>query len=299
MTRGAEGRDRHASTARGPEYATELTPVERATLERLVQAQRRSWGVPVAAALLTVLVLAGAFLLKPGRSPQPPPEPFAQLAAAAPRQPAPLPKHRLVQRTLEVTVTGTAGRCLVGSLTASIAFVADAPLDRPLDAQADLEPAAAPARLPGCDPARTKALLLDQSVQIRGDVPAQWEGLGAKWAITGQGLGLPPYTDPRMKPPGSGGDAAAWWTGLAARLASPQLDPAEAAGALRTAAARADADGVAVVPDATADLTGRPVFTVRVPGGMELAFDPATGTLRQRLTTDGAIRHFTVYLGSR
>ncbi len=284
-----------AHMTRGPDYATELTPIERATLDRLVHVQRRSWGVPVAAGVLTVLVLVGAFLLKPGPSPEHRPQPFAQLAAAAPSQPAPLPKRELTQHTLEITVTGTSGRCLVGVLTASILFGTDAPLDQPLQAKVDLEPAAGPAHLPGCDPSRTKLLALDRPVQFGGDAAVQWEGLRGKWAITSVGPGLPPYTDPRLKPLASGGDPASWWTDLAARLASPQLEPIQAAGALREAAARADADGIAVVPDATADVTGRPVFTVRVPGGMELAFDPSTGALRQRITTDGAVRHITVY----
>lgn len=280
---------------RGPEYATELTPVERATLDRLVHAQRRSWGVPVAAGVLTVLVLVGAFLLRPGPSPTPPPEPFAHLAAAAPKRPAPLPKHRLVQRTLEITITGTSGRCLVGTLIATISFVADAPVDRPLDATAELAPAAAPAHLPSCDPSRTNAFALDQTFSIDGELPAQWEGLRVKWSTSRHGLGLPPYTDPRLKPLAGGGDPASWWTALAALLASPQLDPARAADALRQAAARTDADGVAVVPDTTADVTGRPVFAVRVPGGMELSFDPSTGALRQRTITVDAVRHITVY----
>jgi hypothetical protein len=281
---------------RGPEYATELTPAERATLERLVQAQHRSWRVPVAAGVLTVLVLVGAFLLRPGR-PQPAPEPsaFAQLAASAPRQPARPPEDELTQDTLEVTITGTSGRCLVSAVAVTILFSAGIPLDQPLVAKATIEPAAVPAHLPSCDPQRTKPVTLDQRLLLSGDLAAQWSGLLRKWVITRPGLGLPQYTDPRLKPQTSVADPAAWWAGLTDRLASPQLDAAQAAGVLREAAARADADGVAVVPDATEDVTGGRVFTVRVPGGVELAFDPATGALRQRTTIDGTTRHITVY----
>jgi hypothetical protein len=281
---------------RDAEYATELTPAERATLERLVQAQHRSWRMPVAAGVLTVLALVGVFLVKPGR-PEPPPEPsaFAQLAASAPRQSPRPPKYELTQRTLEVTLTGTSGRCLAGAVTATILFAADSPIDKPLIAKATLDPAAVPAQLPSCDPQKTKPIALDRAVLLSGDLARQWEGMREKWSISSPGLGLPPYTDPRLKPQTSAGDAVAWWDGLAARLASPQLDPVQATDALREAAARADADGVAVVPDATTDVTGARVFTVRVPGGVELAFDPLTGALRQRTTSDGTRRHITVY----
>jgi hypothetical protein len=282
---------------RGPDYATELAPNERATLDRLVHAQDRSWRVPVAAGALTVLVLVGAFLLRPAR-PQPPPEPsaFAQLAASAPHQPARPPKYQLTQRTLEVTITGTSGRCLVSAVTVTILFPADAPLDKALIAKATIEPAAVPVHLPSCDPQWTKPVALDRPLLISGDLAAQWTGLLRKLSITEPGVGLPPYTDPRLKPQASVADPAAWWAGLADRLASPQLDPVQAAEALREAAARADTDGVAVVPQATADVTGGRVFTVRVPGGVELAFDPATGALRQRTMIAGPTRHFTVYL---
>ena len=277
---------------RGPEYAAELTPAEQAMLDRLVRAQGRSWRGPIAAGVLTVLVLAGAFLLKPAQPAPPQPSALAQLAAAAPALPSPVPKHELAQRTLETTVTGTSGRCLAGAVIVTLSFTADGPPE----AKVEVLAATTPARLPGCDPQRTKTMTVNQPVRFSGDVAASWEALRSKWAIGTLGLGLPPYTDPRVTPELTAADPVTWWADLAALLASPQLDPGRATAALRTAAKRADADGVTVVAGATTDLTGRQVFTVRVPGGLELSFEPSNGALRQRIIRDGATRHITTSL---
>jgi hypothetical protein len=94
-----------------------------------------------------------------------------------------------------------------------------------------------------------------------------------------------------------------WWTALSLLLASPVSDSASRAAGLRAAAGR---DEAVLMPELTADVTGRSGVTLRVPyhahiqdWTADLTFDVRTGGLLQQAVHIDSAVYITTFLAMR
>lgn len=318
---------------RGPDYADHLTEAERRTLDQLVGAvqRRRQWRAPVAAGVAALLVVLGVAAIglvgrDPGGTPVVPAgsdgpgpaaaaETLADLAGQAQRMAPPTDPDPewWYRKRLDVMVAPEEPCRVLAAMIETWEPAGDP--QRP--GRIAAEPAAPPATatdLAGC------AIITEVPVPLfeqTGDVAGAWEELAAQL----NGL-APRYLPSRLvmeeEPPagypepeqladllGAGQQETdapgGWWAALVRLLASPQADPRLRAAALEAAALRATTTGeeAQVVPDRTADLTGRPGVTVRVPYYLdgrtvsaELIFDTTTGDLLQSIVNELEITVF-------
>lgn len=278
--------------------------------------------LPIGAGIAVALVLAGVTAVRmlnpaPDETPPPAADPqavltrlAAQAAGTAGRSPV---GPVLVRRTLEVRATD----CTLDAFTATVRVADDAAFQStPGHLQAGrAEPPAAARALAGCPEPTSTA----EPASYNGETPdlhAEWAALGL-WGYDSP-RGIVDVTQAQDHRPIAAlpTDAAAlatalrticaaqngsertacWWTRLVEILASPEADTAHRVAALRAAAAQGEADGV---PTVTADLTGRPGVTLRVPyapaptgqrhspdsttSTAELTFNAGTGALLQRV----------------
>jgi len=266
-------------------------------------------------------------------------ETLAALADAAGRsadRPAAVP----YRRTLEIVVRRTGTACGLTAATTQTWLDAGVEAPRPpagrLVAGWATVPAAVAGQM-GCavvDPSTAGPVtgtLFDGTTQ---DLSAEWARLAdandglARYAgpwrvsqafqVAGRPLAAAPLTAPddlarflaKMCGHFAAPDCTAFaWTVLAEALASPQVNQAQRAAALRYATSLG---GAATVPAATGDATGRPGTTLRVPclalgrGGFadgqqalaDLTFDAGTGALLQLAVRapDGKRTEVTVYV---
>ena len=314
------------ASRRGPDYAYDLTGEEQRALDRLlaaVPARRSRRALPVAAGIAAALVLAAAAAIPllhkdPDRGRPPvaegPAAVLTRLADQAAGIPDPSPAGPvLVRRTLEVRATG----CTVDAYTATIRVGAGAALQQ-TPGHLTVEPATPPAaarELSGCPSPAARAAGTSYDGETTS-LSATWAALGLWGYANPRGIADSTHSQDRRPiatlPTGAAGLAAALrtacaaqsepdraacrWTALVEILSSPEADAAHRLAALRAAAA----DGAATrVPAATADLTGRPGVTLRVPylvppvgrtpepvsavATADLTFDPGTGALLQRV----------------
>jgi hypothetical protein len=269
-------------------------------------------------------------------------EVLSELAAAAAAVPVPAgPAEEWYRHRLDVRVEmayGTSGACRVTAITTQLWEPADTNrwnlLAGRLVAERVLPPPAA-APLAGCTAPKPDPLS-GPIERARGVPGVNWFEMVNELGRYGElkvgrksySLGWPAYTDPRWpaldlagvvsaeqidqrmlegsvleRLDGSTSQSPIWWMALGSLLASPVSHPAQRAAALRAAAARNEA---VPVPELTADVTGRPGVTLRVPyyhywrdWTADLTFDVHTGSLLQQIVYADTLVDVTVYVAMR